>query len=211
MTEFHVGDRVHAGAFGEGVVAIVDGFTPYQTLTIDFDQSGRHVVNPSQVRLDLLARGEAGIAADELAKLDRASVAASTRVESRTPMAASRRVIEDEPGSVAAQLRRVIREELGISDAPVGDRWAGGEVILRPGKPGLKEKSIPIEAFFHKIVMARDRLRVLEAKINGNPKLDDADKLELQGYITRIYGSFTTFNVLFSERDEWFVGAKGDE
>lgn len=85
-------------------------------------------------------------------------------------------------------------------------RWEDGEMILRPGKEGLQEKAIPIETFFHKIVMLRDRLRVLEQKINSNDKLNDADKIELQQYITRIYGSLTSFNVLFQYRDDHFRG-----
>ena len=92
----------------------------------------------------------------------------------------------------------------------LGKLYEDGEVIIRPGKPGIKEKVVPIDAFFSKIVMTRDRLRVLEQKINTNTKLDTAEKLELQGYITKIYGSLTTFNVLFAERDDWFVGEKGD-
>ena len=77
---------------------------------------------------------------------------------------------------------------------------------MKPGRPGLQEKAIPIESFFHKIVMVRDRLRVLEQKINGNKKLADEDKVELQQYISRIYGSLTSFNVLFNYRDDQFVG-----
>ena len=89
-------------------------------------------------------------------------------------------------------------------------RWDGGDLVLRPSKEGLQEKVIPIESFFHKIVMARERLRVLEQKINNHPKLNDAERLELQAYISRIYGSFTTFNVLFDDRADWFVGSSSD-
>ncbi|MAI22701.1 MAG: hypothetical protein CL828_01475, partial [Crocinitomicaceae bacterium] len=72
----------------------------------------------------------------------------------------------------------------------------------------LKSKDMPIDTFFHKVVMTRDRLRVLEAKVNSNAKLTDADKVELQQYITKIYGSLTTFNVLFRYKEDWFVGEK---
>jgi hypothetical protein len=90
---------------------------------------------------------------------------------------------------------------------PMGDKWTGGKLVMQPGNKGLQSKEIPIEAFFHKIVMLRDRLRVLEQNINSNEKLTDEDKINLQQYITRIYGSLTTFNVLFSEKDHYFVGA----
>ena len=107
-------------------------------------------------------------------------------------------------------LRDVLREELGVGDAPLGGRWQGGELILRPGKEGTAEKRIPIEALFKKIVAIRDKLRVLEQKINSHPKLSDEEKLSMQQYITQSYGSLTTFNVLFAERADAFVGQKGD-
>ncbi len=92
-------------------------------------------------------------------------------------------------------------------DVPLGDRWSGGTMILRPGDPSLKEKEIPIEGFFHKIVMTRDRLRVMEQRINAS-NLNDEEKVNLQQYITKIYGSLTTFNMLFKEKDDYFVGEK---
>ncbi|HOY32733.1 MAG TPA: hypothetical protein PKW80_12720 [Bacteroidales bacterium] len=92
----------------------------------------------------------------------------------------------------------------------MGEKWEGGQLILQPGKAGLKPKEIPIEAFFHKIVMLRDRLRVLEQNINSHPKLTDQDKVEMQQYITRIYGSLTTFNILFDNKEDYFVGTGGN-
>ena len=107
-------------------------------------------------------------------------------------------------------LREVIRDELGVSDTELGGRWQGGEMILKPGKEGTQEKRIPIEALFNKIVMIRDKLRVLEQKVNGNQKLTPEDKVQMQQYITGCYGSLTTFNVLFAEKSDQFVGQKGD-
>jgi len=92
--------------------------------------------------------------------------------------------------------------------ADLGEKWVGGTIELKPSNPSLKPKEIPIEMFFHKIVMVRDRLRVLEQNINSHPTLSDEDKINLQQYITRIYGSLTTFNILFADKDDYFVGVK---
>ena len=93
----------------------------------------------------------------------------------------------------------------------LGEKWIGGTVLLQPKDTSLKPKEIPIDIFFHKIVMARDRLRVLEQNINSHKKLSDEEKVNLQQYITRVYGSFTTFNVLFKNKEHWFAGEKGSE
>jgi hypothetical protein len=86
---------------------------------------------------------------------------------------------------------------------PIADKWKGGKMILEPGKTGLSSKEIPVETFFHKIVMLRDRLRVMEQKINSS-ELDDQTKVDLQQYISRCYGSMTTFNILFRDTDQHF-------
>jgi hypothetical protein len=91
---------------------------------------------------------------------------------------------------------------------PLGDRWLGGTLLLQPKDSSQKPKEIPIDIFFHKIVMVRDRLRVLEQQINAHKQLSDEDKVNLQQYITRIYGSLTSFNVLFKNKEHWFVGDK---
>jgi hypothetical protein len=108
-------------------------------------------------------------------------------------------------------LREVIRDELGVTDVELGGRWQGGEVVLKPGKEGTQEKRIPIEALFAKIVMIRDKLRVLEQKINSNGKLTAEEKIQMQQYVTGCYGSLTTFNVLFADKGDQFVGQRGDD
>ena len=109
-------------------------------------------------------------------------------------------------------LSEVIREELGVSEVALGGRWLGGELILKPGKEGTAEKRVPIETFFHKIVMLRDRLRVLEQKVNTHPQLAAEDKVALQQYVTGCYGTLTTFNVLFADaKEDGFHGAGKDE
>lgn len=111
------------------------------------------------------------------------------------------------------EVERVLTDVLdrfnGFSYAiELGEKWKGGTIDIKPANPELKSKEVPIETFFHKIVMVRDRLRVLEQNINSHPVLTDQDKIDLQQYITRVYGSLTTFNILFAEKDDYFVGVK---
>lgn len=114
-----------------------------------------------------------------------------------------------EPVDLELLLRRVIREETGLTAAVPAEKWRGGALVLRPGTPGLQEKSWPIETFFHKVVMIRNRLRTLEQQVNGMDIPEDA-KVKLQGYITGCYGSLSSFNVLFADEDDHFKGAGGE-
>ena len=108
-------------------------------------------------------------------------------------------------------LIKILRHFSDITEqVPLGDKWDGGTMILKPKDDSYKEKEIPIDAFFHKLVMVRDRLRVMEQRINAS-NLSDEEKVNLQQYITRIYGSLTTFNVLFKNKEQQFVGDKGGE
>lgn len=109
---------------------------------------------------------------------------------------------------VEQALTRILQRWLEQTEVvPLGDKWKGGKLILKPGRTDLAQKEIPIDTFFHKIVMVRDRLRVLEQRVNAS-NLDDEEKINIQQYITKIYGSLTSFNLLFKNQDQQFVGEK---
>jgi hypothetical protein len=105
-------------------------------------------------------------------------------------------------------LRELIQEDLPVGHTPLGDRWIDGTLYLQPKDQEALPKTIPIETFFHKIVMLRDRLRVLEQSINSHKILTDEEKVNMQQYISRIYGTLTTFNVLFKDKADHFVNKK---
>ena len=117
--------------------------------------------------------------------------------------------ITDASDDLELLLRRIIREEAGITPAVPAEKWRGGTLVLRPGTAGLQEKSWPIETFFHKIVMLRNRLRTLEQQVNAS-ELPDEVKVKLQSYVSGCYGSLTSFNVLFAEDEDQFKGSGGD-
>jgi len=129
----------------------------------------------------------------------------------RAPLVIPEELLDMNAEEFRSVLREVIRDELGVGEIAIADHLPGGEVILKPGKEGTQEKRFPIDSFFHKVVMVRDKLRVLEQKINAHPKLGDAEKVEMQSYITRIYGSLTSFNILFADEDDKFRGTGGDD
>lgn len=105
-------------------------------------------------------------------------------------------------------LTKVLQKWLDVTEVvPLGDKWKGGKLILKPGRHDLAAKEIPIDTFFHKIVMTRDRLRVLEQRINAS-NLNDEEKINIQQYITKVYGSLTSFNLLFKNNEHYFVGEK---
>jgi len=108
---------------------------------------------------------------------------------------------------VELSLLKILRKWNGVGETvPLGDRWKNGTMLLQPADKSQKPKEIPIEDFFHKVVMLRDRLRVLEQNINSSKTLNDEEKVNIQQYITRCYGSLTTFNVLFKNKEQYFVG-----
>lgn len=111
--------------------------------------------------------------------------------------------------AVEKSLLKILRQWSDVTEVvPLGEKWIGGTMLLQTADKSLKPKEIPVEDFFHKIVMLRDRLRVLEQNINSHKKLSDEEKVNIQQYITRCYGSLTTFNVLFKNKEQWFVGEK---
>jgi hypothetical protein len=116
----------------------------------------------------------------------------------------------DEGQDLERLLRRIVREEMGLTPAAPAEKWRGGDLVLRPGKPGLQEKTWPIESFFHKIVMIRNRLRSLEQQVNASDLPEDA-KVKLQAYVTGCYGTLTSFNVLFADEADHFRGAAASD
>ena len=116
----------------------------------------------------------------------------------------------DTPNDLEALLRHVLREELGLSPVAPAAKWRGGQMVLRPGKPGLQEKTWPIDALFHKVVIIRNRLRTLEQQLNAAEIPEDL-KLRLQVYVTGCYGSLTSFNLLFAEEADQFRGSGGGD
>jgi hypothetical protein len=160
-----------------------------------------------------LPRGVAAKAAEESARRERSvrGVAPVIRRRERDP----NEVVDLEGlelNMTRAELMELIREAVGEGgEAPLANKWEGGMLKLVPGKSDVQGKDIPIDTFFHKIVMVRDKLRVMEQKLNAHPKLSDAEKVEMQGYITRIYGSLTSFNLLFRDKEDYFVGSKSED
>jgi hypothetical protein len=111
---------------------------------------------------------------------------------------------------VEQTLKTILKKWSDVSEVVrIADKWKGGKLILEPGDTNLQSKEIPIDGFFHKITMVRDRLRVMEQKINASNNLDEQEKIDLQQYITRSYGSLTTFNVMFKNKSQQFIGQSG--
>ncbi len=157
---------------------------------------------------DWVARGALAAKAHAKGSPRRAS-AARERVVEEAPRRAPLDIEVDDMDEATFRkvLREVLHEELALGEAPISERFKGGEMVLRPGKANTQEKRVPIEVFFHKVVMLRDKLRVLEQRINAHPKLGPEEKVALQQYVTGCYGTLTTFNLLFRDDEDRFVGS----
>ncbi len=191
MERLRAGDKIYSPRFGRGEVLDVEGFGDGEQVRVRFEGGDVRTLHPEQFHLERI-EGE---------------VPPPIPVERGTDAADG---MEGEDEMIREEIRLAVREALqdliGLGDAPLAGRWAGGRLILRPGKSETQEKEIPLDAFFHKIVMVRDQLRVLEQKINSHPGLPPEEKVNLQHYITRCYGSLTTFNVLFKDPEDRFKG-----
>lgn len=185
-------DRVHT-------IIVVDGEGRPLRVQCDFCSSQHNF------------RGSAGDSDSRAPHADRPrpSAAPLPLVSERERAAAPIPVSKPDEVDLELLLRRIIREETGLSPAIPAEKWRGGTMVLRPANAGLQEKQWPIDTLFHKVVMIRNRLRTLEQQVNGMDLPEDA-KVKLQGYITGCYGSLTSFNVLFADEADQFKGAAGD-
>lgn len=181
MESFHTGQVVYHAEHGTGRVVNID------------DEAGRVIVNFIKAGVKSFGQDEAGDALSD--------TPFETDIEEEDEM---------DTDQLKDAIRQVLLEEGVIGKTAIGGKWEGGELVIKPGSPGLQEKPVPIGTFFHKIVMVRNQLRMLEQNINANTKLTDAEKVDMQQYITRCYGSLTTFNVLFADKSDWFVGSRKD-
>lgn len=171
-----IGSRVEHERYGEGVISAVN----LSTFEIFFERGGKMDISKHNDELEIIEVIENG--------------GSSTGSGGGIRLEDLRQVIVDTLDEYG-HLQEVVE---------LGDRWEGGTMILKPANEELQSKEVPIETFFHKIVMMRDRLRVLEQNINSNTNLSDEEKVNLQQYITRCYGSFTTFNILFKNKEQQF-------
>lgn len=189
-------DRIHT-------IVVVDGGGQPLRVTCDYCRSEHNFRGGGRMALP-------GRAAVPPAKRSPLAAATAPTLPPVSDREISESAMSDMSGvNLEALLRRIIREETGLTPAAPAEKWRGGDLVLRPGKPGVQEKVVPIETFFHKIVMLRNRLRTLEQQVNASDLPDD-QKLKIQSYITGCYGSLTSFNVLFADEADRFVGAASD-
>ena len=175
IESLRIGMRVRHPQYGSGLVKSLSEVAA----EIQFDDGNQRSVAPEPSGLEPM---EPQMSASGL------NVPLKQFIEETLTVAVARLGLE-KPDSVVEQL---------------GLRWHGGKIVLHPADATLQTKEVPLEVFFHKIVMVRNNLRVLEQKINAHEKLSDGEKVEMQQYLTRSYGSLTTFNILFKNKEEQF-------
>lgn len=180
-TDFTIGSRIEHPGFGRGVIVGVE---------------------PEYYTVWFKAQHDTKVIAKSFPGLELVEAAASAPIDKSV-------LLEDIELALERILDRRLSSEIQLT--PLAPRWQKGTMVLKSGDPTLSAKEVPIETFFHKIVMVRDKLRVMEQKINAHKVLTDEEKVDLQQYITGIYGSLTTFNVLFKETGDHFKGASGKE
>ncbi len=202
-------DRIHT-------IVVVDAQQQPLRVTCDFCSSehnfrggGRTSVSAATPALEAEAARNARAVQAPSTPSARATLSPSLPLVSERELAEPHMTDPSPSVQIEALLRRVIREELGLTPVVPAEKWRGGHLVLKPGKPGVQDKSVPIETFFHKIVMLRNRLRTLEQQVNGS-ELSDDQKVKLQSYITGCYGSLTSFNILFADEDDRFVGVASE-
>ena len=177
ITAIHIGMKIRHPQYGEGKVTSISE----HTVDVQFED-GKRIIDPEASAVE---PAEAHVSVSGL----------DTSLQS---------FIEQ---IVSASVRELGLEKSDFSVDKLGSRWHGGKLVMQPADAALQAKEIPLEVFFHKIVMMRNNFRVMEQKINGNEKLTDGEKVELQQYITRCYGSLTSFNILFKSKDDHFSGS----
>jgi hypothetical protein len=187
-------DRMHTvvAADPEGVpLRVVCGYC-----RSEHNYRGGPRTEPSGGRVGPRVAGAGGL--PHPARADRAPFPVVSDRERTTPP------MTTESADIEMLLRRIIREEAGVTPVAPAEKWRGGTLALRPGN-GTQEKTWPIETFFHKVVMIRNRLRTLEQQVNALDLPEDV-KIRLQGYISGCYGTLTSFNVLFADEADQFRG-----
>ena len=203
--DLHVGDRVYNPRFGRGEVIQSERIDTYRKVVIRFETGEEFTLrDPKALHLEKI--GEAPRVASEPTASAREAPSSESAAEERE------QEVDLDRETLRQMLVEALEEVCGPTEAAIADRWKGGTLILKPGKSEALQKELPLEKFLQKIIRLRDQLRVLEQKINAHPGLASEDKVAMQQYITRCYGTLTTFNLLFRDPGDRFVGSgSGDD